>query len=225
MDVHGAHSYNTLVKLERESYYEKQFRRCLSSFSCGDQAFILQLLRDTTALLHTSLDWHLLEVITSYWDLVLRCVTIRDVDLAPTLEGYAYFLSLSTFLSTIFVPPMRPHYCKRLTDLLGLKRPVMEALIWYGSEIGGSMSFDFLYDWFHPLECPIGYQDDFVDLEEKRTSYRRQAFLVAFFGAVLFPSSPGAVSFDVLPLVSALLHGTSFIPALLFETIRPFSLC
>ena len=37
----------------------------------------------------------------------------------------------------------------------------MEALIWYGSEIGGSMSFDFLYDWFHdflydwfhPLEC------------------------------------------------------------------------
>ena len=24
------------------------------------------------------------------------------------------------------------------------------------------MSFDFLYDWFHSLECPIGYRNDFV---------------------------------------------------------------
>ena len=87
MDVLGAHSYDTLVELERESYYEKKLRRWLSSFSCGDQAFILQLLRDTAAFLHTSLDWHLLEVITSCWDPVLRCVTIGDVDLVPTLEG------------------------------------------------------------------------------------------------------------------------------------------
>ena len=49
MDVLGAHSYDTLAELERESYYEKKLRRWLSSFSCGDQAFILQLLRDTTA--------------------------------------------------------------------------------------------------------------------------------------------------------------------------------
>ena len=62
----------------------------------------------------------------------MRCVTIGDVNLVPTLERYDHFLSLSTLLSTIFIPPMRPHYYKRLTDLLGLKRPVMEALIWYG---------------------------------------------------------------------------------------------
>ena len=64
-----------------------------------------------------------------------------------------------------------------------------------------------------------------MELEEWRTSYRRQAFLVAFFGAVLFPSSSEAVSFDVLPLVSALPHGTSFIPTLLSKTIRSLSLC
>ena len=101
----------------------------------------------------------------------------------------------------------------------------MEALTWYGSRIGESMSFNFLYGWFRPLECPVGYQDDFVDLEEWWTSYQRQAFLVAFFGAVLFPSSSRAVNFAVLPLVSALPHGTSFIPALLCETIRSLSLC
>ena len=215
----------TLWSSLRRSYYEKKLRRWWSSFSCGDRAFIRQLLGDATALLHTTLDWHLLEVITSCWDPVLRCVTIGDVDLVPTLEEYDCFLSLSTPLSTILVPPVQPRYCKRLTDLLGFKRPVVEALTWYGSGIGGSMSFNFLYDRFHSLECPISYRDDIVDIEEHWRSYQRQVFLVAFFGAVLFPSSTGAVSFVVLPLVSALPHGTSFIPALLSETIRSLSLC
>jgi len=125
MDALSTHSYDTLVELERESYYEKKLRRWWSSFSCGDRAFLQQFLRDATALLHTTLDWHLLEVITSCWDPVLRCVTIGDVDLVPTLEEYDRFLSLSIPLSTIFVPLVRPCYRKRLTDLLGLKRLVV----------------------------------------------------------------------------------------------------
>ena len=48
------------------------------------------------------------------------------------------------------------------------------------------MSFDFLYDQFHPLECHVGYRDDFVDLGERGSSYRCQAFLVAIFGVVSF---------------------------------------
>ena len=48
---------------------------------------------------------------------------------------------------------------------------------------------------------------------------------MAFFGMALFPSPLGAISFVVLPLVSVLLHGTSFITALLSETIRSLSLC
>ena len=87
------------------------------------------------------------------------------------------------------------------------------------------MSFDFLYDQFHSLDCPFGYRDDFVVLKEWWASYRCQAFLVAFFGVVLFASSSGAVSFAILALVSVLPHGTSFIPALLSETIRSLSLC
>ena len=86
------------------------------------------------------------------------------------------------------------------------------------------MYFDFLYDRFHSLECLVGYRDDFVDLKERWTSYRHQAFLVAFFGVVLFPSSSRAVSLAVLPRVSALPHNISFIPALLSKTIRSLSL-
>ena len=157
MDALGAHSYDALVKLEREAYHEKKLRRCWSSISCCDRAFIQQLVVDATALLHTTLDWHLLEVIISCWDLALRCVTIRDFDLVPTLEEYDCFLSLSTPLSTVFIPLVWTHYRKRLTDLMGFKRPVVEAMTWYGSGIGGNMSFDFLYDQFHSLECPVGY--------------------------------------------------------------------
>ena len=87
----------------------------------------------------------------------MRCVTIGDVDLVLTLEEYDRFLSLSTPLSTIFVPPVWSHYCKRLSDLLGFKRPVVEALTWYGDRIEGSISFDFLYDQFHSLGCHVGY--------------------------------------------------------------------
>ena len=48
---------------------------------------------------------------------------------------------------------------------------------------------------------------------------------MAFFGAVLFHSSSRVVSFAVLPLVSALPRGISFILALLFEMIKSLSLC
>ena len=225
MDALGAHSYNTLVELEREAYHERKLKRWWGSFCCGDQALIQKLLGDANAFLHTTLDWHFLEVITSCWDPTLRCVTIGDVDLVPTLEEYDHFLSLSTLLSTFFVPPVQTRYRKRLIDLMGFKRPVVVALTWYGKGIEGSMSFEFLHDRFYLSECPTGFRDDFVDLEERWASYRRQAFLVAFFGIVLFPSPSGAVSFVVLPLVSALPHGTSFIPALLCETIRSLSLC
>ena len=64
----------------------------------------------------------------------------------------------------------------------------MEALTWYGSGVGRSMSFEFLYDQFQLPECSVGYQDDFVNLEERWALYRWQAFLVAFFGTMLFPS-------------------------------------
>ena len=87
----------------------------------------------------------------------MRCVSIGDVDLVPTLEEYDRFLSLYTPLSTVFVPPVRTCYRKRLTDLMGFKSPVVEALTWYDSEVGGSMSFKFLHDWFQLPECQAGY--------------------------------------------------------------------
>ena len=120
---------------------------------------------------------------------------------------------------------MWTRYRKKLVDLMGFKWLVVVALTWYGSGVGRSVSFEFLHDRFQLLECLVGYRDDSVDLEERWACFRRQAFLVAFFGAVLFPSPSRAISFAILPLVSALPHCTSFIPALLSKTIRSLSLC
>ena len=64
-----------------------------------------------------------------------------------------------------------------------------------------------------------------MDLEERWASYQCQAFLMAFLGTVLFHSSSRAINFSILPLVSALPHGTTFIFALLSKTIRSLSLC
>ena len=111
MKVLGAHSNDTLVQLEREEYYKKKPKKWWGSFSRGDQALLQQFLGNASSLLHIGdqapLDWHLLEVITSYWDRALRCITIGDVDLVPTLEEYDRFLSFSTPVSTVFIPPMQ----------------------------------------------------------------------------------------------------------------------
>ena len=58
-------------------------------------------------------------------------------------------------------------YRKKLTNLIGFKGLVVEVLTWHGSEVGGSMSFELLRDRFHLSECPVGYRDNFMDLEEQ----------------------------------------------------------
>ena len=55
MDALGTYSYDTVVELKKEFYYEKKLRRWLGSFSYGDRAFIRQLLGDATAPLRTHL--------------------------------------------------------------------------------------------------------------------------------------------------------------------------
>jgi len=156
MGVLGAHSYDTFVEFKREEHHEKKLKRWWGTFSRGVQALLWQFLGGITALLHTRLDWYLLEVITSCWPPTLRCITIGDVDLVPTLEEYDRFLSLSTPVSIDFIPPMRTRYRKNLANLMGFKRPVVEVLTWHGSGVGGSMSFKFLHDRFHLPECPVG---------------------------------------------------------------------
>ena len=44
MDVLGAHSYDTLVELEREEYHEKKLKRWCGTFSHGGRALLRQLL-------------------------------------------------------------------------------------------------------------------------------------------------------------------------------------
>ena len=91
--------------------------------------------------------------------------------MVPILEEYDCFLSLFSPISTVFVPPVRTRYRKKLADLMGFKRPIVEVLTWHVSGVGGSISFEFLHDRFHLSECHIGYCNDFMDLKEQWVSY------------------------------------------------------
>lgn len=103
--------------------------------------------------------------------------------------------------------------------------PMVDILTQYGSGLGGSLSLDFLTFQFSLAECLVAYRRDFQDLRECWTFYRFQAFVIAFFSFILFPSQLGSISFTILPLVSTLPYSTSFISSLISETIQSFSLC
>ena len=124
MDVLLLKTYHTVVKLERETFHERELIRWWTSFSSKDRAQIKQFLGDATSLFLTSLDWHLLEAIITCWDPALRCITIGDVDLVPTLEEYDRFLSLPSPVSRVY----RSRFRKWLVELLGLKTPVVDVL-------------------------------------------------------------------------------------------------
>ena len=157
MDVLGLKTYDTVVELDWETFHERELKSWWTSFSSKDWAYIKQFLKDATLLFHTSLDWHLLEAIVTCWDPALRCITIGDVDLVPTLEEYNHFLSLPTLVSWVYQPPTQSQFFKQLVELLGLKMPVVNVLTRYGSGLGGSIPFDFLLCWFGKVECLAAY--------------------------------------------------------------------
>ena len=119
MDALGFMSYDTVVELERQNFHERELKRWWTSFSSKDRAYIKQFLGDATSLFHSTLDWHLLEVIITCLDPTLRCITIGDVDLVSTLEVYDSFISLLTPVSRVYRPLTRFRSPKRLAKLLG----------------------------------------------------------------------------------------------------------
>ena len=171
MDVLGLKTYDTVVELKQETFHKRKLKRWWTSFSSNDRAYIKQFLGDATSLFRTSLDWHLLEAIVTCWDPALRYITIRDVDLVPTLEEYDRFLSFPTPVSLVYRPLTQSHFHKRLTKLLGLKMLVVDVLTQYGSGLGGSIPFDFLLCQFGEAKCSSSYRGDFVDLKEHWTFY------------------------------------------------------
>lgn len=118
----------------------------------------------------------------------LQCVTIRDVDLVPTIEEYDCSLFFTTPLVWVYWLTNRPCYPNRLVDLLGLKTLIVSTLTQHGSSLGGSLPFNFLTCRFNLAECPTTYPEDFVDLGECWTSCWCQAFMIAFFVLIFFPS-------------------------------------
>ena len=56
MDVLGLKTYDIVVKLEWETFHERELKRLWGSFFSKDQAYIQQFLGDATSVFRTPLD-------------------------------------------------------------------------------------------------------------------------------------------------------------------------
>jgi hypothetical protein len=72
-------------------------------FSTVEQVGIKKDLGRATSLLTMLVNWDLLQAFTSFWDLMLRCMSIRGVDLVPTIEEYTALLQVPSYPTRIYV--------------------------------------------------------------------------------------------------------------------------
>ena len=126
-------SYDTLVVFEWQDFHKRELRKWWISFIAKDHAFFLRFIKDACSIFLTPFDWSFIKAIATFWYLSLCCVTIKDMDLIPTMDEYLQFLFLTTPLKHVYHPPSRAHYPKWLVKLLGLRVPVVASLIEFGS--------------------------------------------------------------------------------------------
>jgi hypothetical protein len=73
-------------------------------FSLDEQVRIKDDIGRATSLLTMEVNWDLLQALASFWDPVLRCLSIGGVDLVPTIEEYTALLQVPSSPTQIYVP-------------------------------------------------------------------------------------------------------------------------
>uniref|UniRef100_A0A2N9F1V6 Reverse transcriptase domain-containing protein n=1 Tax=Fagus sylvatica TaxID=28930 RepID=A0A2N9F1V6_FAGSY len=113
--------------------------------------------------------------------LLLRCVSIRVVDLVSTIEEYTALLQVPSSPTRVYVPVQQYRANKELGNFLGLKYKAMRLEI-----------RKFLRD----------YVDDFINGSQGWEELQIKAFLLAFSSIIFFLSSANRIDLGVVPLSS-----------------------
>uniref|UniRef100_A0A2N9I0K5 Uncharacterized protein n=1 Tax=Fagus sylvatica TaxID=28930 RepID=A0A2N9I0K5_FAGSY len=112
--------------------------------------------------------------------LLLRCVSIRVVDLVSTIEEYTALLQVPSSPTRVYVPVQQYRANKELGNFLGLKYKAMRLEI-----------RKFLRD----------YVDDFINGSQGWEELQIKAFLLAFSSIIFFLSSANRIDLGVVPLL------------------------
>ena len=72
-------------------------------FSLDEKVHIKDDIGRAISLLTMKVNWDLLQALASFWDPVLRCVSIRVVDLVSTIKEYTALLQVPSFPTWVYV--------------------------------------------------------------------------------------------------------------------------
>uniref|UniRef100_A0A2N9EZL1 Aminotransferase-like plant mobile domain-containing protein n=1 Tax=Fagus sylvatica TaxID=28930 RepID=A0A2N9EZL1_FAGSY len=89
--------FTTLVTLHHHDFRVERLHMWWDFFSTVEQVGIKKDLGRATSLLTMLVNWDLLQAFTSFWDLMLRCMSIRGVDLVLTIEEYTALLQFPSY--------------------------------------------------------------------------------------------------------------------------------
>ena len=158
---------------------------------------------------------------------MLRCMSIRGVDLVPTIVEYTALLQVPSYPTQIYVSIQQYRAYRELANFLGLKYGVVSPEI---RKVGtmwrhANISFGFLASRISRSQCSQDYIGDFISGEQGWEKLRIRAFLIAFSSIIIFPSSASKIDLGVVPLVDSLSEDLSIVPTLVTEIVRSLSYC
>ena len=117
---------DSLVTLHFHDFRVERMRHWWTLLGGDDHADIMGVFGKFPFLMQLRVDRGLLEALASFWDPTHCCFSIKEVDLAPTLEEYAGLLQLdSPFSETLIIPIQGPQSNRGLEKYLGLSSAVL----------------------------------------------------------------------------------------------------
>ena len=94
-------------------------------FSLDEKVHIKDDIGRAISLLTMKVNWDLLQALASFWDPVLRCLSIGGMDLVSTIEEYTELLQVPSSPTQIYVSIQQYRANKELANFLGLKNWVV----------------------------------------------------------------------------------------------------
>uniref|UniRef100_A0A2N9F0L4 DUF7745 domain-containing protein n=1 Tax=Fagus sylvatica TaxID=28930 RepID=A0A2N9F0L4_FAGSY len=120
--------FTSLVTLHHHDFKVERLHMWWDFFSLDEKVHIKDDIGRAISLLTMKVNWDLLQALASFWDPVLRCLSIGGMDLVPTIEEYTELLQPGDLQGGYHVATYQHIF--RLSCLPVLEEPVFVGLHW-----------------------------------------------------------------------------------------------
>ncbi len=123
--ISSSAKFTSLVTLHHHDFKVERLHMWWDFFSLDEKVRIKDDIGRAISLLTIKVNRDLLQALASFWDPVLRCLSIGGIDLVPTIEEYTTLLQVPSSPTQIYVPIQQYRANKELANFLGLKNGVV----------------------------------------------------------------------------------------------------